>query len=168
MGTISSWLDFEALNKIVNTFPSTEIHLFGPIENLGMVLSKHKRIKYLGAIRHEEIQPHVNKFDALMMPFQVTELIQSVDPVKLYEYIFFDKPIVSVRYTEIERFSNFVDFYSDHEELIAILGRYFNEGFKKKYSGEERDRFIAANTWTQRVACIEDKLCQLGAKCYVR
>ena len=168
VGTISSWLDFEALNKIINAFPSVEIHLLGPIENLGMVLSQHERIKYLGAVRHEEIQTHVNKFDALMMPFQVTELIQSVDPVKLYEYVFFDKPIVSVRYTEIERFSNFVDFYSDHEELVAILARYFNEGFRNKYSGEARDRFIAANTWVQRVVCIEEKLCQLGAKCRVR
>jgi teichuronic acid biosynthesis glycosyltransferase TuaH len=168
VGTISSWLDFEALNKIVNAFPSVEIHLLGPIENLGMVLSQHERIKYLGAVRHEEIQTHVNKFDALMMPFEVTELIQSVDPVKLYEYVFFDKPIVSVRYTEIERFSNLVDFYSDHEELVAILAQYFNEEFRNKYSGEARDRFIAANTWAQRVVCIEEKLCQLGAKCRVR
>ncbi|ESS15124.1 putative teichuronic acid biosynthesis glycosyltransferase TuaH [Betaproteobacteria bacterium MOLA814] len=168
VGTISSWFDFEALNKIVNSFPSVEIHLLGPIENLGMVLSQHMRIKYLGVVRHEEIQTHVNKFDVLIMPFQVTELIQSVDPVKLYEYIFFDKPIVSVRYPEIERFSNFVDFYSSHEELVAILARYFNEGFCNKYTGEARDRFIAANTWAQRVVCIEEKLCQLGAKCRVR
>jgi glycosyltransferase involved in cell wall biosynthesis len=158
VGTISSWLDFEALNKIVNAFPSVEIHLLGPIENLGMVLSQHERIKYLGAVRHEEIQTHVNKFDALMMPFQVTELIQSVDPVKLYEYVFFDKPIVSVRYTEIERFSDFVDFYTDHEGLISIIGRYLTEGFRKKYSDSERLRFTASNTWSSRVSRIEEVL----------
>ena len=165
VGTISSWLDFEALIKIVNEFTSVEIHLMGPIENLGMVLPQHGRIKYLGAVRHEDIQTRVSGFDALIMPFQVTELIQSVDPVKLYEYVFFDKPIVSVRYPEIERFSDFVDFYTNHGELISILHRYLNEGFRKKYSDGARARFVATNTWAHRVVCIKEKLCQPEIEC---
>ena len=130
VGTISSWLDFEALVKIVNAFPSVEIHLIGPVENLGVAWPQHDRIKYLGAVRHGDIQTLVSGFSALLMPFQVTELIQSVDPVKLYEYVFLNKPIVSVWYPEIERFSNFVDFYSDHDELVAILTRYLTDGFR--------------------------------------
>jgi teichuronic acid biosynthesis glycosyltransferase TuaH len=160
VGTISSWLDFEALIKIVNEFTSIEIHLMGPIENLGMPLPQHERIKHLGAVRHGDIQMCVSGFDALIMPFHVTELIQSVDPVKLYEYVFFDKPIVSVRYPEIERFSDFVDFYTNHGELIAILDRYVNEGFRKKYSDGMREQFITANTWAQRVVCMEERLYQ--------
>lgn len=161
VGTISSWLDFEALITIVNAFPSVEIHLMGPIENLGMSLPQHERIKYLGVSRHCDLQMRVSRFDALIMPFKVTELIQSVDPVKLYEYIFFNKPIVSVRYPEIERFSDFVYFYENHEQLVAIFAKYSNVGFKKKYSSEARDRFIVANTWAQRVVCIEETLRQL-------
>ncbi|OGX05441.1 MAG: hypothetical protein A3G87_08465, partial [Omnitrophica bacterium RIFCSPLOWO2_12_FULL_50_11] len=155
VGTISSWLDFEALIEIVNAFPSVEIHLMGPVESLGIPLPQHVRIKYLGAVQHGEIQSRISGFDALMMPFQVTELIQSVDPVKLYEYVFFNKPIVSVRYPEIERFSGFVDFYTDHEELISILDRYLADGFRKKYSDDDRLKFIASNTWSDRVNRIE-------------
>ncbi len=158
VGTISSWLDCEALIKIVNQFASVEIHLLGPLENLEMALPSHERIKFRGPIRHGDLQAHVSCFDALLMPFQVTELTQAIDPVKLYEYVFFDKPIVSVRYPEIERFSEFVDFYVGHEELISILGRYLSEGFRKKYSDEARESFISGNTWSRRVACIEEKL----------
>lgn len=161
VGTISSWLDFEALFKIVQAFPNVEIHLLGPIENLGRPRPQHERIKFMGAVRHGEIPTRVNDFDVLVMPFKVTELILSVDPVKLYEYMFFDKPILSVRYPEIEKFSEFVDFYTNHEELISILSGYVNGSLRKKYSGEARSRFIAANTWAQRAACIEDKLCQI-------
>lgn len=168
VGTISSWLDFEALIRIVREFTPLEIHLLGPMENVGMPLPQHERIKYLGAVRHGDIQARVCGVDALMMPFHVTELIQSVDPVKLYEYVFFDKPIVSVRYPEIERFSDFVDFYANHDELVGIIDRYLNDGFKKKYSNEARDRFITANTWAQRVVSIEEKLDQLEAGCRVR
>lgn len=155
VGTISSWLDFEALIEIINAFSSVEIHLMGPVENLEMPLPQHERIKYLGAVQHGEIQARVDGFDALMMPFQVTELIQSVDPVKLYEYVFFNKPIVSVRYPEIERFSGFVDFYMDHEELVSTIGRYLAGGFKKKYSNDDRLKFITSNTWSSRINLIE-------------
>ena len=156
VGTISSWLDFEALIAIVNAFSSVVIHLIGPVENLKTTLPQHDRIKHLGAICHEEIQTHVNGFDAFLMPFHLTELIQSVDPVKLYEYVFFNKPIVSVRYPGIERFSDFVDFYSTHEELKSILDRYLSNGFMKKYSENERLRFITTNTWANRVNQIDE------------
>lgn len=158
VGTISSWLDFEALDKIVDAFPSVEIRLIGPIENLGIDRPLHDRIKYHGAVRHGDIQAIVSGFDALLMPFQITELIQSVDPIKLYEYIYFNKPIISVRYPEIERFSYFVDFYSNHEELLSILGQYLSHEFRKKYSDNERLKFIASNTWSARIDQIENIL----------
>jgi len=158
VGTISSWFDFEALAKIVDAFPLVEIHLIGPIENLCVVWPDHERIKYFGAVRHGDIQKLVSAFDALLMPFTVTDLIHSVDPIKLYEYVFFGKPIVSVRYSEIERFSGFVDFYTDHNELMSILNRYLTEGFRKKYSEDDRLRFIASNTWSNRVSRIEEVL----------
>lgn len=164
VGTISSWLDSEALVEIVDALPSVEIHLIGPVENRGASFPQHERIKYLGVIRHSDLQMHTAGFDALIMPFKVTELIRSVDPVKLYEYIFFDKPIVSVRYPEIEKFSDFVDFYTDYEELVAILVRYSNDGFRKKYSDEGRFKFITANTWAHRVACIEERLSKFEAE----
>ncbi len=157
-GTISSWLDFEALFKIVNEFPSVEIHLIGPIENLGVPFPQHERIKWLGIVLHDDLQTYTREFDALMMPFQVPELIQAVDPVKLYEYIFFDKPIVSVMYSEIERFSDFVDFYTNYDELIAIINNYLSEGFRKKYLNKTREQFLFNNTWAHRVDFIEKKL----------
>ena len=160
VGTISSWIDFDALVKVVDAFSSVEIHLLGPIENLGMPFPQYERIIYMGSVRHSDIQSYIVNFDALIMPFQVTDLIQSVDPVKLYEYVFFNKPIVSVSYPEIERFSDFVDFYANHEELISIIDRYVNEGFKNKYSVQMRDEFVIKNTWAQRVVCIEEKLAE--------
>ena len=155
VGTLSSWLDIAALLELVNAFPSLEVHLIGPIENLGSAMPGHARIRHLGAVRHEDLPAQVNRFDALLMPFLVTELILSVDPVKLYEYVFFDKPIVSVNYPELERFADFVDFYTSYAGLLSIIQQYLDTGFRKKYSAKQRREFIAVNTWAERVAGIE-------------
>lgn len=154
-GTISSWLDFEALLAIVNNFPSIEIFLFGPMLNKEVTLPRHARIKYLGVKSHHDLLVLSKYLDALIMPFRLMPLIESVDPVKLYEYIYFDKPIISIRYPEVERFSDFVDFYENNDDLLSIVGKYLNTNFSKKYSDHARINFINANTWVNRVAEIE-------------
>jgi teichuronic acid biosynthesis glycosyltransferase TuaH len=155
VGTISSWLDFDVLIKIVNLFPSIEFHLIGPIEHLQKPFPMHDRIKYLGTANHNDIPFYTSHFDALIMPFHVTELIESVDPVKIYEYIFFNKPIVSVKYRELEKFSCFVDFYNTPEEFIGLVKCYIDNGFHKKYSNEMRKNFINQNCWENRIDAIE-------------
>lgn len=156
IGTISSWLDFDSLLRIVDKYECIEIHLLGPIESRGADVIRHKRIRYYGPLRHSELSAYARLFDALILPFKVTELITSVDPVKLYEYILFNKPILSIRYQEIERFSEFVDFYTDQQELIQTLQRYICNNFSKKYSEPQRIRFLHANTWAQRITEIEE------------
>jgi hypothetical protein len=86
------------------------------------------------------------------MPFLVTPLIEAVDPVTLYEYINFGKPILSVYYDEIERFMPFVHFYRSHDEALNIVSQLAALKIGRKYSAVERKTFLDANTWAQRAA----------------
>lgn len=155
-GTIDSWLDFQCLLDLVNRYPTVELHLMGPISCPQGDLPAHTQIKYLGVIPHCDLKVYCDPFDALIIPFKRTELILSVDPVKLYEYIYLNKPVISVRYPEIERFEQFIDFYSNNQELIDLVGGYLENGFKKKYTDEMRQKFIDENTWKKRVDLIKE------------
>jgi hypothetical protein len=50
----------------------------------------------MGQNHTKEIKSIMAEADILFMPFQVTDLIQSVNPVKLYEYIYSNKASISV------------------------------------------------------------------------
>ena len=65
------------------------------------------------------------------MPFVVNDIILSVDPVKLYEYLNFNKNIISVHYPEIDRFSDFVNFYNSNKELISVIFKLMNDNSHK-------------------------------------
>ncbi len=52
-------------------------------------------MKFYGPIDDDKLYKNVQNFDCLIMPFKLNKLIFSVDPVKLYEYINYNKPIVS-------------------------------------------------------------------------
>ena len=156
IGTISKWIDFQGIKKTLYAMEDIEYHFIGPVE-LKNVLNED-RIKFYGAIEHKELYNYVKDFDCLIVPFEVVQKIKSADPGKIYEYINFNKPIISVYYEELEYFSNFIYFYSNTEELLELLYQMINKGFLRKYSNEERVKFLKKNSWDLRVKEIQDLL----------
>lgn len=149
VGTISSWFDFELLECSLKKFDNIEYHIIGPLDNIKLNLNK--KIKLYGSIEHGKLYDFVNKFDAMIMPFKLNELIIVVDPVKFYEYINYNKPIISVFYDEIKRYNPFISFYSDKNEFFEILEELIHNKFEKKYSDNDRIEFLKNNSWNDRV-----------------
>ncbi|EKO3878689.1 hypothetical protein P0F40_000389 [Vibrio metschnikovii] len=160
IGTISEWIDNDILLSILDEFEDTVIDMIGPItiERL-----EHPRINYLGAIPHEQLKSIVTGYGAFIMPFQVNELIKSVDPVKLYEYIFFGRAIITCHYPEIERFSYFVNFYHDNKSVVDIINK-LSHGSTLSISKEERYKFLYNNTWSSRVEKFDALLREMMSK----
>ena len=55
------------------------------------------------------------------MPFCLVDIVKAVDPVKLYEYISWQKKIVVIDYPEIIRFSEFIWTYTNVEDYCSLL-----------------------------------------------
>lgn len=145
IGTISEWLDTESLLYSLDENKNLEIHLYGPIES-HVSLPVHSRLIYKGVLEHSNLASTSKSYDYLLMPFKLNELIYKVDPVKIYEYINFNKNIISIRYPEVERFDDFVFFYNNKNELSTILSNQR----KNKYSLKQRMDFLQENTWECR------------------
>ena len=143
-GTISHWFDFETLESALAATGS-ECYVVGPLE---VEFPASERIHYQGIVPHNELLNFSRSVDILIMPFTVTDLIFSVDPVKIYEYINFDIPIICIHYPEVDRFEKFCFFYSDTHELITAI-ETARQG--KKYSDRDRREFLSANSWQNRI-----------------
>jgi hypothetical protein len=105
----------------------------------------------VGVVQHDQLKQYVKEVDGFIMPFYVTDLITSVDPVKLYEYINFNKNILCVKYDEINRFERYVFFYSDYKSYISQIKIMMQSNDDIKYSEEDRINFLHENTWENRV-----------------
>lgn len=154
-GTISTWFNFEYLLKSLETFDNIVYLLIGPLA--GVSIPEHKRICYIGTVEHKELQKVTADVDCFVMPFKVNEIIESVDPVKLYEYINFNKNILCVKYKEVERFKDFVHFYGSYDEFAKKIKTLMNEA-NVSYSIEERKQFLMHNSWAERANLIVDTI----------
>lgn len=161
IGTISSWFDFDALYFCVQNIKNIEFHIIGPV-TINNSKWSHERIILHGPKDHNILPTILETVDCTIMPFILNKLVMSVDPVKLYEYINYGKPIISIYYKEIERFSDYVTFYSTKEELLQVIYNMVNNGFETKYNERERREFLERNSWNSRMSDILNNLKKLN------
>lgn len=152
-GTISSWFDFALLEESLNDVRVC-YKLYGPIA-ADVSVVEDDNIQFCGTVEHSQLANISAKSDALIMPFIVDKKIKAVDPVKMYEYINFNKCIISVWYPELERFRPYVYFYHDRKEYVALIKKLINEGFPTKYTNDERIEFLQNNNWKSRCKVFE-------------
>lgn len=149
IGNISNKLvDFDSIEITLNKIENIEYHFIGPVTD---VQFKHDRVKFYGIVNYHEIKNYVKNFDCFILPFKLDEFRRASDPVKVYEYINYNKPIVSVYYEELDYFSQFLYFYSNNDDLVSLIKTLVSNGFVSKYSDRQRVDFLLKNSWEVRI-----------------
>lgn len=156
IGTLAN-VDVEAISELLKSVPDVRLDLVGPGTGWAGA-TDCSRLQLLGTLEHEGLWKFASTCCCLIAPFPRTTLTQGVDPVKLYEYVSWGKPIVALRYPEIERFSNFVEFYASPRELVRVVSKMCSQGFVRKYSEEQRRIFLSENTWDIRGQQVRQEL----------
>lgn len=158
IGTIAAWIDFKLLENTLNNNPELNFVLIGPTE---VEIPDIDRLHYLGRIQREYIFDIMDAAKALMMPFVVNELIKSVNPVKLYEYIVSGKPIFVPEYGEMEQFRPYVYEYDNESEFIRLTDMLTSGQLKDKYDINSGKRFAESNDWNSRCGQIQKLLSRI-------
>ncbi|NCC98249.1 MAG: hypothetical protein EOL95_00900 [Bacteroidia bacterium] len=154
IGTISEWLDYDLLNNVAEK-TNVVFYMFGPMD---ATFLPTKHVRFFGPQKHSDVFGIMQCSDALIMPFVVNDLIRSVNPVKLYEYIYSGKPIISVLYGETMHFEPFVYLYesTDKNSLLEILKTLNDNGYSAKKDKIEARQFAMSNTWKHRAESITE------------
>jgi hypothetical protein len=147
IGTISEWFDFDLILESLINFDNIEYYLFGPKE---VEIPKHNRLHYKGVIEHEQVFSVMYQSDLLIMPFIVNELILSVNPVKLYEFIYSLTPTLAVSYGETEKFEDYIYLYKNKKEYMDYVELILKNNYFMKKNKSEVIEFIKENTWGKR------------------
>lgn len=156
-GTIDTWMQFDWLKELVCKTPDIAVVLIGP--NVAGFLSDNERLVLFGAIGHNYLFNALKNADAFIMPFKTNKLIESVDPVKVYEYLVCDRPIILPYYSELDKFAHYesVHFYETFEQFKNIVSKcLFTEQTKNEVV--DTSEFLASNAWSYRVSEIYSKL----------
>jgi glycosyltransferase involved in cell wall biosynthesis len=101
VGRIGDWIDLELVISAAKSLPDWSFVLIGPATVDLSPLEGLANVHILGRKDYEQIPNYIRRFDVALMPFRSSKLVDSVNPLKLYEYLATGTPVVSVPMVEI-------------------------------------------------------------------
>lgn len=127
-------LDIDLLEKLSDEQHGWVVCLVGP-----RVESFPKAIKgncmMFDPVPYYCMKSLLQSFDVCIIPNLVNSHTDGNDPIKIYDYIGADKPIVSTPTAGIERVQSYVKVARSHEEFVAMTQVALNEREGADYSG---------------------------------
>lgn len=94
------------------------------------------------------VPSYLRAFDVCLVPYRLGGQSRGIDPLKLYEYLAFGKPIVSVDIPSVHRFAGVLRIARDREEFLAAVDGALGE--RDPEVAERRRKLAAENTWERR------------------
>ena len=119
-------------------------------------LQKFSNVHFLGERPYSELPKYLHDFDVCLIPFKITQLIESTHPVKLYEYLASGKPVVATKMTELLSVADLCYLSEDKEDFLKKLDLAVNE--KDDAIRKKRIKFASENTWENRFETLYKEL----------
>ena len=154
VGAIESWFDFDLLDYVADELKDVHFLIIGAVkfkpDNFDQIQSR-ENITFYGKVDNDLIASFLQFSDVGIIPFRLDmDLVHSISPLKLYEYMACGLPVVSTKWTELESInspaflaSNYLNF---KKYLLCTLEKYH-----KPYEFIE---FAKNNDWSKKIGDI--------------
>ena len=123
-GALAAWVDYDLLKRLADN-EKIQLILIGiehddSLKKSGLL--DYKNVKYFGKKPYESLAGYVHFWDVCIIPFLINDITKATSPVKLFEYMAMEKPVVStalpecLKYTAVKIAQNVQEFVSLVEE----------------------------------------------------
>ena len=152
-GALASWFDYELLKKCAKKYPNYAFVLIGIDfdKTLGKSgVQKYSNIVYLGKVQYKDLINYTKFVDLLTIPFVVNHITESTSPVKLFEYMATQKPILTTALPECRKYESAIvaESHDDYLNKIDDALKLFND---KEYLKTELKE-ANMNTWESKAS----------------
>jgi glycosyltransferase involved in cell wall biosynthesis len=147
------WVDLELVASLADALPAAQINLVGPLGDRRPI--ERPNLHWLGVKRQSEVPAYLQAFDVAIVPFAVSRLTAAVSPLKIYEYLAMERPVVSSLLPELRtipgvRIAGSAEAFA---EAVACAAR-------EPVDRAAMSRFVAGQTWAARVDRLIELLCE--------
>lgn len=156
-------VDIDLIYEIASRMPEASVVLVGPnhlSSRSAQLLRSAPNIFLIDAVPYCNIPQYMRAFDVCITPHLVTPFTESLNPIKLWEYLASGKPIVSTNVAGFRDFPHLVSIAGSAEEFVAAVRRAACE---TEGMGALRQREAMLHSWQNRldsVVSVMEPLCR--------
>jgi glycosyltransferase involved in cell wall biosynthesis len=140
VGAMSEWFDYALLNEAAKKLSDVSFVLIGPDTFARSKINELPNVHLLGKRNYADIPRYLYSADVGIIPFDVNrypELVNNINPLKLYEYMACGLPVVATRWRELINIGAPVFLANNQGEFATGISAALAEGKTNK------DKYIA-------------------------
>lgn len=154
-----SWFDWNFLLEVLANARKKKFKLYVHLIGYGAPELQKKlgpysdRVKFYGKIHPSELYKYVKEWDAAMIWFRSGKLSEAVDPIKIYEYLYFGLPTIVKGISHLKDFPLTYVVTNATQALDTLIALHNNGLEHLRVSQEITDtanQMLVKSTWEQR------------------
>ncbi|HEX9745627.1 MAG TPA: glycosyltransferase [bacterium] len=149
VGAIEEWFNVRWIEKLASERKNISIILIGLVDRDLHNLKKFDNVHILGPRPYRSIPAYLNHADCGIIPFHRTELVESVSPIKLFEFFASGLPVVTTSWNELESLGSPATLCNSIDEFVANVSKAIDDKMKKS-NGEKYREYAKGNSWHAR------------------
>lgn len=150
VGGISDWVDVDLIAAAAGHLAEVTFVLVGPVLTDVRALEGLENVKLLGARPYKSLPDYVRLFDVCLIPFKINKLTESVNPIKMFEYLSAGKPVVSTPLPEVTAYGDVVAIARGEEETVAAIRQALAPEAQAEDVVRCRQQVARDNSWDAR------------------
>lgn len=141
-----AWFEWDLLFSLAAQFKNYHFEIigYGEPDWVSEKLTQFKNVSLIGKILPKDLHAYVKNWSVALIPFKAGDLALSVDPIKIYEYLYFGLPVLvtGIEHLQSYPFTEVADKYNVAEKLENLLALNVNYACVQE--------FLADCTWDKR------------------
>lgn len=152
-GAIANWFDFEMVEYAAKQRKDYEFLMIGP--NYGshdleclQELKKIPNLHFVGTVDYKILPYVATYFTVATIPFLLNDITESTSPIKLFEYMAMDKPVVTTAMRECFKYP-IVRIAKDKEDFVTALDEAVAKAKDEQFLKEVAE-VAEKNSWLKK------------------
>ncbi|WP_347275041.1 glycosyltransferase [Candidatus Kuenenia sp.] len=152
IGSFHQTFDFDLVRKLAVDIPAATLILIGSETSEAKRKLDCKNIVFLGWKHFKQLPIYMECMDLFIIPYVLSEHGKGVFPTKLFEYLYFKKPIVSTALPDTLEYEKYLYVAHTEEEFIKFVQDSLFKGENKLSAipDDQFEHFISENSWEAR------------------
>jgi len=125
VGKIQERVDIELVDYLCENLPDFKFIFLGPIlskkREFINLSKKYDNLKFLGDIHYNQLPQQMKNIDIAIIPHKVNEFTNSMNPLKLFEYLASGKPVITTGVAGTEDVSEYIYLANSKDEFVKTI-----------------------------------------------
>lgn len=146
-----SWFDWNLIFKVLED-ENIFIHIIGYGASMEIIakLNTYSNAKYYGKVKPTDLKKYVEQWHIGIIPFTKSSLSKAVDPIKIYEYIYFGLPSVVTGIDHLDSIPHVNVCNNNETEFINQIKESYELILNGSYNYNQLSEFLEKTTWEER------------------